>query len=85
MKLVKTVITSICNAMTKKELKQMIRESIEEIVSGQMVGIHELMTFYKEADQKTIDQVDSLLKSGATEKAWDIVTNYLESVGKLFR
>lgn len=71
--------------MTKKELKQMIRESIDEIVSGQMVGIHELVTFYKEADQETINKVDGLLKSGNTDQAWDIVTNYLDSIGKLFR
>lgn len=71
--------------MTKKELKQMIKESIEEIVSGQMVGIHELVTFYKEADQETISKVDGLLKSGQTEQAWDIVTNFLESIGKLYR
>lgn len=71
--------------MTEKELKQMIKESIEEIVSGQMVGIHELVTFYKEADQETISKVDGLLKSGQTEQAWDIVTNFLESIGKLYR
>lgn len=75
----------VCFKMTKKELKQMIKESIEEIVSGQMVGIHELVTFYKEADQETISKVDGLLKSGQTEQAWDIVTNFLESIGKLYR
>ena len=62
----------------------MIRESIDEMISGQMVGIHELMVFYKEADKDTIDQVDHLLKSNRTEQAWDIVKEFLTSIGKLY-
>jgi hypothetical protein len=48
-----------------------------------MVGIHELTMFYDNASLNTQLEVDDLLETGNDEAAWDIIRNFLRTIGKL--
>lgn len=65
--------------MTKSKLKSII---LEAIYSG-MVGIHELMMFYREADVELVNKVDSLFKTDRTDEAWHVVKDFLNRKGQL--
>ena len=56
---------------------------MKEVVYPNMVGIHELSLFYNHADLNTQLEVDDLLETGNKEAAWDIINNFLRTIGKL--
>ena len=56
---------------------------VNEVVYKDMVGIHELSLFYNHADLNLQLEVDDLLETGNREAAWEIIRNFLKTIGKL--
>jgi len=73
------------NKMRHIKLKSLLFENIEmdEVMSSDMVGIHELTLFYDNANLNTQLEVDDLLETGHEAAAWDIINNFLRTIGKL--
>ena len=65
------------------KLKDLLENKLEEVMYPNMVGIHELSLFYDNADLNTQLEVDDLLETGNKEAAWDIIRNFLRTIGKL--
>ena len=67
------------------KLKSLLFENIEmdEVMSSDLVGIHELTLFYDNANLNTQLEVDDLLETGHEAAAWDIINNFLRTIGKL--
>jgi len=71
--------------MKRKDLKQMIRESISEVISDKMVGLHEMVQFYRNAPLDKIQEVERLLGAGENSPAWEVIVNFLETAQLLIR
>jgi hypothetical protein len=56
---------------------------LSEVMYPNMVGIHELSLFYDNANPNTQSEVEDLMDNGKNEAAWDIIRNFLRTIGKL--
>lgn len=61
----------------------MRENKLSEVMYPNMVGIHELSLFYDNASPNTQSEVEELLDIGKNEAAWDIIRNFLRTIGKL--
>ena len=71
------------NKSGRIKLKDLLENKLSEVVYPNMVGIHELTMFYDNASLNTQLEVDDLLETGNDEAAWDIIRNFLRTIGKL--
>lgn len=67
--------------LLKEEIKKIIRN---EVFGRNMVGLHELVTFYNTCkDNSLINKVDYLLKTGQNSTAWELIRSFLQTTNQM--